>query len=340
MDSISPFNTTGMPATTRNKWIIPVLVVVVICLCSVSMYFVTRKDSSSSQASKIPYPPIVPPLIPPASPTVDTPTVYDPQFSSTIQPTGKREEKLMEVSMEYMLLPGHAPGKDGTLVQRPAANPVYSLVSCGTSSGALEDDVAIRWDGKYLTVATGSIVRWENRKIGASCFKVVSSFCSDTNYVMFRHRQSGKFLRAAMENDPETLYSLVCKDSPTTGNYRLFCWKFASDIQRKNMYSQNECGCRFDPISGTEVCKNCNGVVSNAPPLPSISIGPFPELVGFELDRAKQWLSVNHPELTIVEIPCSSTPCDPVRVNAPNGKTVVLFFNPLDRRVIQIPQVQ
>jgi hypothetical protein len=251
---------------------------------------------------------------PPEEPISQEPT------SSTIPPSSTpTEQKLMEIAMEYLLLPDHTPDETAKLSPIKPGNKVYALVNCGT------DGVAIRYDKKYLTVVTPSLVRWERQKL--SCFRVTSSFCGSENYVMLRHVDTGNFLRAAMTEDDEPLYSLVCKDAPTTVNFRLFCWKL-SGVERKNVYADSDCGCKFDPVSGTEVCKNCD-----------TKPGQFPEVVGFEVNKARDWILSQDPSLQVIPVSCpqQSSVCPPVQMQP---GVVVLYFDPVNNRVNRIPYVQ
>lgn len=241
-------------------------------------------------------------------------------------------EKLTELSMDYYLLPGHVPGTTTPIkvVPRRTGLPVFAAVSCDSPD---DNTVAIRHDGKYLTVITPSICRFETRKIGASCFTIVPGFCGQGDFAMFRHASSGKFLRASMEGEDEELYTLVCKDAPTTENYRLFCWKLAAPA-RQNMYSDKFCGCKVDS-SGVETCYPCDEDKAAQ----ADTIGPFPELVGFTVDNAKAVLAAKHPNVLTVEVSCPSdqTECRPVVYK--DRQTVTLFFDPQTGRVNRVPSV-
>lgn len=303
--------------------------VFLLIVCSLSLFiFIRRRNSVAPSNDPIDGTPIV--TIPETqSPPLEEPsTSPSPPPTATMQPPS--EQKLMEIAMEYLLLPGHTPDTTtAKLVPIKAGNPVYALVNCN------DDGVAIRHNKKYLTVVTPSLVRWERRKI--SCFRVTSGFCGSEDYVMLRHTESGNFLRAAMKDDEEPLYTLVCKDAPTQQNFRLFCWKL-SGIERKNIYGDNDCGCKFDPISGTEICKRCGDVVEQAPPLPDTQPGPFPEVVGFDVRRAREWILSQYPSLNILSVSCpqQTTACPPVQ----QPGSVVLYYNPDDNRVNRIPYVQ
>ena len=334
------FNTTNNgirtgPANNNNMKLVLGLLAVVVALCLLSFFVLKRRSferSSNNTTSQQ------------QQQSGNLPQILTPQTTGnntqdvTIPPTEKEQEKipaekLTELSMDYLLLPGHVPNTNVPikLVPRPSGHPVYAAVSCDTPD---DNTIAIRHAGKYLTVVTPSICRFESRKIGASCFTMVPGFCGQGNdFVMFRHSVSGKFLRASMEGEDEELYTLVCKDSPTTENYRLFCWKVPPP-GRQNMYSGKLCGCKVD-ASGVETCYPCDEDRA-APPT---TVGPFPELVGFTVDNAKAVLRAKHPGLLTVDVACpkGQTACRPVVYK--DRQTVTLFYDPETGRINRVPSV-
>jgi len=293
-------------------------------------YFLTRKEPREMRTAD-------PSLLntPVQTDTVKTPqVVIQTEENDVDMGRETRNFKLTELSMDYMLLPNHVPGIETPikLTPRRAGLPIFAAVSCDSPD---DNTMAIRHDGKYLTVVTPSICRFESRRIGASCFTMVSGFCGQGDYIMFRHAVSGKFLRASMEGEDEDLYTLVCKDAPTTSNYRLFCWKLAS-APRQNMYSDKFCGCKVDD-SGVETCYPCDE--DRVTQTESV-VGPFPELIGFTVDGAKAVLRAKHPNVLTVDIACPSeqTNCRPVVYQ--NRQTVTLFFDPDTGRINRVPMVQ
>lgn len=315
------------PVKSKLPMILSALLVVLV-LCAISFFVLKRRRSFESQGNPRPTP----------TPST-TPIVYQTPQTIVMQQQDEDtqssiDSKLTELSMEYLLLPGHVPDSNVPIkvAPRPSGHPVYAVVSCDTPD---DNTVAIRHAGKYLTVVTPSICRFETRRIGASCFTMVPGFCGQGNdFVMFRHSLTGKFLRASMEGEEEALYTLVCKDAPTTENYRLFCWKVPTP-ERQNMYSGKLCGCKVD-TSGVETCYPCDEDTVSPPD----TIGPFPELVGFTVDNAKAVLRAKHPGLLTVDVACPAdqTTCRPVVYK--DRQTVTLFFDPDTGRINRVPSVQ
>lgn len=334
MDALNNINNTNFAPTpgqptqqrgsSRRIMIAAAVCVTLILISSLVWWFLNRnkKDETTSSSGGTTTTTIItaPPSIP------QFPIVQQEEQGEQTQ----KDQKLSEIGMEYMLLPGHTPSMSVPVKLQPIpqGNPVYSMVSCQTKD---DNTIAIRHQGKYLTVVTPSICRFESRRIGASCFKLVSGFCSTDKYVMFRHG-NGKFLRAAMEDDEEDLYTLVCKDSPTTANFKLFCWKIDAP-ERLNMYSGKTCGCKID-ASGVEVCQPCGDEEET-----EITLGPFPELMGFTVANARSVLNSKYPQLVVVDVACPGDQTCP-SIKQPGSEVVTLFYNPEDGRINKVPTVQ
>lgn len=263
-----------------------------------------------------------PSLILPASPLKEEPI-----------PTTEPDSKLAAFAFEPLEKPGYVPGKDGTLIKKPAGNPPYKLVQCGKSG------YAIRWMGKYFTVYSSSKMEWnENKQEPHSCFVTVPGYCGGGgDYVMLRSVANKMFVRA------EASGALVCKDTPTARNAKQFCWKLAPDVQ-----GVQPCGCQYSYELQRVVCtpcdikkmpdagKSCETVTPGYRADCCVSKGQaslndtfcksaaWPEVVGRNVKEVMLYLRTKRPDLTLR--PCPS-PCTVSAYPTPTPNVIVIPYD-------------
>ncbi len=240
------------------------------------------------------------------------------------------DEKRLSFAFEPLLRSGYVPSLNAALVRKPAGNPVYALVACGLSNTRY----AIRWQNRYLTVVNDETVEWTDLKQEPhSCFVLVPGHCQVPGdaYVMLRSAQNGKFLRFH-----ETTLKLMCSDAPTANTAQKFCWKLAAAAP-----PQNACGCQYDYNVRSVVCKPCSVTNSAAPATPAPLPGPWPELVGWDVDQAALYLTRQVQGLTVLRLACaSSQSCDVAGVPPGVDLFVALRYDPLTNRVLFTPAVE
>ena len=240
------------------------------------------------------------------------------------------DEKRLSFAFEPLLRSGYVPSLDARLVPKPAGNPVYALVACGPSNTRY----AIRWQQRYLTVVNDDTVEWTDlRQEPHSCFVLVPGHCQVPGdaYVMLRSAQNGKFLRFH-----QTTLKLMCSDAPTTNTAQTFCWKLAAAAP-----PQNACGCQYDYNVRSVVCKPCSVTTSAAPATPAPLPGPWPELVGWDVDQAAAYLTRQVQGLTVLRLACaSSQACDVTGVPPGVDLFVALRYDPLTNRVLFTPALE
>ena len=219
------------------------------------------------------------------------------------------------------------------LVPKPAANPVYSLVSCGLNNSRY----AIRWNNKYLTLvdpSTGQLQWTDTKSEPNSCFVTQSGYCGSSDYIMLYSAVNTKFLRA---NDSGTL---LCADQPTQNTAQQFCWKLRA---APSVNTSAACGCQYNYSVKAVVCTPC-GVTTSAAPVLTVSIpGPWPELVGWDVNAANVFLAGKYPTAAIIRIPCpaaSSGNCPLTVSPPPNQPLILLRYQPETGRVLFVPSME
>lgn len=240
------------------------------------------------------------------------------------------DQKLLSFAFEPLLRSGHVPALDARLVPKPSGNPVYALVSCGLSNTRY----AIRWQQRFLTVVNDDTVEWTDLKQEPhSCFVLVPGHCQvpGDSYVMLRSAQNGKFLRFH-----ESSLKLMCSDAPTANTAQKFCWKLAAASA-----PQNACGCQYDYNVRAVVCTPCGVTNSAAPATPAPLPGPWPELVGWDVDQAAAFITRQFPRITVLRLSCaSSQSCAVAGVPPGVDMFVALRYDPLTNRVLFTPAVE
>jgi hypothetical protein len=292
--------------------------------------FVLRPKSSSSSSS-------MQPTLPPLVNAAQTPAmVFQPQPSQNLMAdpnaieTREPETKLTAFAFESLTAPGFVPNLDLRLVRKPAANPVYSLVSCGVANTRY----AIRWQGRYLSVVTGKVLKWSDLKEEPnSCFVMVPGYCGSPGqqYAMLRSALNGNFLRA------DETGTLICDDAPTANTALKFCWKVRG---APAVNTDAQCGCAYDYNVQSVVCKPCGVATSAAPATRAPLPGPWPELVGWDVNQAEAYLKQRHPSLTILRIPCQDGQQNCPILGAPAGLVVALRYHPQTGRLIFAPMAE
>ena len=327
--------TTAAPSPVNWKYAAAGVVCCVVLVC-VAYWYTSRPASSSSpmfeQPGKIgaalfganaPSPAMVLPSQAPAAPVV-----LDNGQIETREP----DAKLVNFAFEPLLRSGYVPSMDLTLVRKPAANPVYSLVSCGLSNTRY----AIRWRQRYLTVINDDTLQWTDTKMEPhSCFVLVPSYCQvpGDSFVMLRSAQTGSFLRF-----DEATGKIMCQDAPTQNTAQKFCWKLRG---AESIKTDAACGCQYDYNVRGVVCTPCGVTNSAAPATPAPMPGPWPELVGWDVDQAYAFLQQRHSSLTLVRVSCAQNqPCLVVGVPPGVDAYVVLRYDPLSKRVLFTPSVE
>lgn len=239
------------------------------------------------------------------------------------------ETKLTAFAFESLTMPGFVPNLDLKLVRKPAANPVYSLVSCGVANTRY----AIRWQGRYLSVVTGKVLKWSDLKEEPnSCFVLVPGYCGSPGqeYAMLRSALNGNFLRA------DETGTLICDDAPTANTATKFCWKLRGT---PGVNTEAQCGCQYDYNVQGVVCKPC-GITNTAAPATQAPLpGPWPELVGWDVQQAATYITQKHPALTILRIPCQDGQQCPI-IGSPPGLVVALRYHPQTGRILFTPETE
>jgi hypothetical protein len=306
------------------------LVVVCACVLLAFWWFFKRPGSSSSPglpgagifAPSAPAPALILQQPPPQAAT-------GPLDDGRIE-TRDPDAKLLSFAFEPLLRSGHVPALDARLVPKPAGNPVYALVSCGLSNTRY----AIRWQQRFLTVVNDDTVEWTDLKQEPhSCFVLVPGHCQvpGDSYVMLRSAQNGKFLRFH-----ESTLKLMCSDAPTTNTAQKFCWKLAAASA-----PQNACGCQYDYNVRSVVCTPCGVTASAAPATRAPLPGPWPELVGWDVDQAAAFVTRQVRGVTVLRLSCaSSQACDVTGVPPGVDLFVALRYDPLTNRVLFTPAVE
>lgn len=325
-----PPTTAVPPASPLSPTVIIALVGALGCIVLALWWFFKRPNSSSTAmtgglfAPTAPAPALVLPQ--PPAPLASSGGVQDDGRIETRNP----DQKLLSFAFEPLLRSGFVPALDARLVRKPAGNPVYALVSCGLSNTRY----AVRWQQRYLTVVNDTTVEWTDLKQEPhSCFVLVPGHCQvpGDSYVMLRSAQNGKFLRF----DESTL-KLMCSDAPTTNTAQKFCWKLAA-----NAAPQNACGCQYDYNVRSVVCKPCGVTNSAAPATPAPLPGPWPELVGWDVDQAAAFLATQVQGLTVLRLACaSSQACQVAGVPPGVDLFVALRYDPLTNRVLFTPAIE
>lgn len=248
-------------------------------------------------------------------------------------PTTEPDSKLATFAFEPYGGAGKVPGKDGRLVRKPAGNPPYKFVQCGTSG------YAIRWMGKYLTLYSSSKMEWtEDKQEPHSCFVTMPGYCGSDDYVMLRSMANKMFLRA------EDTGVLVCKDTPTARNAKQFCWKLRPDVE-----AVQPCGCQYSYDLQRVVCtpcdvkkmpdagKSCETVTPGYRADCCISKGQaslndtfckaaaWPEVVGRNIKEVMLYLRTKRPDLTLR--PCPA-PCTVSGYPTPMPNVIVIPYDP------------
>ena len=245
------------------------------------------------------------------------------------------DSKLTNFGFESLLKPGYVPNAQAVLVPKPAANPIYALVNCGLSNTRY----AIRWQNRFLTVVTGDVVSWTDQKEEPnSCFAMIPGWCKTANgdeYVMLRSATNGHFVRA-----DDATGKLVCKDSPTQNTALKYCWKLRGPVLASEVTPPGQCGCQFDPNAKAVVCKPCTVATSAAPATPAPLPGPWPELIGWDVQQAKQFLEKKYPHVAIFAFACpAKTECPISVANPPGQPYVILRYSAETGRILFTPSV-
>ena len=350
MNSASSSSSATPAAAMDTKWILASIVLLCCCVAlAVWFTFIKPKASSSTSTSTSTSGVLLAPLLPgglsaPTAPSAEqqqqqqqtqAPYVFDPDRVETREP----DSKLMEFAFESLQRPGYVPNLDLSLVRKPAANPVYALVGCGVSNTRY----AIRWQRKYLTVVTGDLLQWTDTKQEPnSCWALTPGYCGsgtgEAEHVMLRSAVNGSFLRVE-----DAVNKLVCKDAPTQKNALAYCWKLRAP--QLVSAAKKDCGCRFDYDVGSVVCKPCGVATSAAPVTPAPLPGPWPELVGWDVDQAAAFLAPKAPAAAILKLACPATnPWCPATLTRQSPskaqqQVIVLRYNEA-RRVIFAPRIE
>lgn len=322
------------PAATGAAALSPPMLgalVLTVCLCIAFLWWAFKKPTSVDGTAQQPLIGALfgasapaPALVIPTDPPI---VVADDGRIETRAP----DEKRLSFAFEPLLRSGYVPALDARLVPKPAGNPVYALVACGVSNTRY----AIRWQQRYLTVVNSDTVEWTDLKQEPhSCFVLVPGHCQVPGdaYVMLRSAQNGKFLRFH-----ESTLKLMCSDAPTANTAQNFCWKLAAAAP-----PQNACGCQYDYNVRAVVCTPCGGVANSAAPAtPAPLPGPWPELIGWDVDQAAAYLARQVQGLAVLRLSCASgQACSVTGVPPGVDLFVALRYDPLTNRVLFTPAVE
>jgi len=217
------------------------------------------------------------------------------------------------------------------VVRKPAGNPPYKLVQCGTGAYSL------RWAGRYLTVYDPNKLTWEEtRREPDSCFTIVPGNCGGDKYVMLRSKHNKMFVRY----DKESL-ALVCKDIPTARTSLDYCWKLQADEYTgqprgcQYSYDLQRVGCTDRNVKKTpQTGASCSTVTAGyqaeccatRPEQDAFCKSHYcPDIVGRSLKEAMLYLRTRRPDLTLQ--PCPA-PCAVSAHPTPTPGTVVIPYDP------------
>lgn len=253
---------------------------------------------------------------------------------ATLEP----DSKLASFAFESLTLPGYVPNAAASLARKPAGNPPYKLVQCGSAG------YAIRWRGRYLTVTDPNKLSWTvDKQEQQSCFTLIPGYCGDKKHVLLRSKSNKMFVRADGASK-----ALVCKDTPTARTSKNFCWKLQPEIS-----GIQPCGCQYSYDLGKVVCTPCDVHTDPKPGASCNSVTPgyrascclqkmsykgpkiqvidsycsnvvWPEVVGRSLNEAMLLLRTKRPDLTLR--PCPE-PCNAQAYPVPSPRTIVIPYD-------------
>jgi hypothetical protein len=269
--------------------------------------------------------------------------------SSASAASPSTETVLLEFAFEPLSMPGYVPDSskpNPKLVQKPAGNPPYKLVSCNLNNG-----YAVRWNGQYLTSSEFGVQWTESREEPLSCFEIVPGYCGGSKYIFLRNFGDRNFLRYDSTNG-----KLICQDGPTGRSASEYCWKLESDDAKPQpcgpQYSYDagkviDIPCNIQEMPTTDG-KSCNTVTPGYQSACCIKKGAdaqsdpgckdllWTNVVGRPLQEAMLLIRTQRPDLALQ--PCPE-PCTVSAFPTPQIHTVVLPYDARSGIITSPPHV-
>lgn len=271
-----------------------------------------------------------------ASKATSAPQALDLLVSEAPINTLEPDAQLASFAFESLIKPGYVPDGSAKIVPKPAGNPPYKLVQCGSNG------YAIRWKGLYLTVSDPYQLSWStDKEEPRSCFTIVPGYCggadAKTKYVMLRSKYNKHFVRPDLQTG-----LLMCKDTPTARTANSYCWRLEPAIA-----GVQSCGCTYSYDLQRVVCTPCSVTTTSAPGASCSTVTPgyqaqccaskqpgsdaycatilWREVVGRPLREAMLVLRTKRPDLTLR--PCPE-PCAATGYPTPARNVIVVPYDP------------